>query len=67
MAANTLTEIIGDTANITLDDGEMSLFLPKVGRAVSQAVLEGLWLHLCGLQEQYPEFIHTKMEVQQDA
>ena len=67
MAANTITEVIGETPQIKVSDGQMSLMFKKGCSAPSQAVLEGLWLHLCGLQEQYPDFIHTKMEVQQDA
>ena len=67
MAANTITEVIGDTPQIKVSDGEMSLKFKGCLSKASQTVLEGLWLHLCGLQEQYPDFIHTKMEVQQDA
>ena len=67
MAANTITEVIGDTPQIKVSDGKMSLSLASDSNGASYKVLEGLWLHLCGLQEQYPDFIHTKMEVQQDA
>ena len=67
MAANTITEVIGDTPQISVSDGKMSLSMASDGKQASQTVLEGLWLHLGGLQEQYPEFIHIKMEVQQDA
>jgi len=67
MAANTITEVIGDTPQIKVSDGKMSLSLASDSNEASYKVLEGLWLHLGGLQEQYPDFIHIKMEVQQDA
>ncbi len=67
MAANTITEVVGDSAEISVADGKMTFFLGQSATSPSQTVLQGLWLHLSGLQEQYPEFIHIKLEVQQDA
>ncbi len=52
MAANTITEIIGDKANAVIDDGEMR-FEVKNASACSVKVLEGLRLHLTELSGQY--------------
>ena len=52
MAANTITEIIGDKADIEVDEAKM---LIKVSNPSSKtiAVLEGLKLHLTELSVQY--------------
>ncbi len=52
MAANTITEIIGDKADITVDDALMHLSLVTRSEA-SVAVLKGLRLHLEELSGQY--------------
>ncbi len=65
MVANTVTDVIGDRADISVSDGQLSLML--IGPDRSQELLRGLMLHLDGLKEQYPDFIHIKMEVQHDA
>ena len=65
LAANTITDVIGDRADVSVSDGELSLLLSDNHR--SQDILLGLKLHLDGLKEQYPEFIQLKMEVQHDA
>ena len=67
MAANTITEVVGDTPQISVSDGKMSLLLDGAVSQGAQVVLDGLQLHMSGLQEQYPNFIHIKMEVQHDA
>ena len=57
MTANTVTEIIGATADITVDDGYMSVTLTdKIGGC--QEILSGFQLHLQALQEQYPNRVH---------
>ena len=57
MTANTVTEIIGATANITVDDGYMDVRLTdKI--ADCQDILSGFRLHLEALQEQYPKRVH---------
>ena len=54
MTANTVTEIIGATADITVDDGYMRLMLTdKI--ADCQDILSGFQLHLEALQDQYPK------------
>ena len=57
MTANTVTEIIGATADITVDDGYMRVMLTdKI--ADCQDILSGFQLHLEALQEQYPKRVH---------
>ena len=57
MTANTVTEILGATANITVDDGYMDVRLTdKI--ADCQDILSGFRLHLEALQEQYPKRVH---------
>ena len=54
MTANTVTEIIGATADITVDDGYMRVMLTdKI--ADCRDILSGFQLHLEALQEQYPK------------
>ena len=57
MTANTVTEIIGATADITVDDGYMSV---KVTDKIAdcQDILSGFRLHLEALQDQYPNRVH---------
>ena len=52
MAANTVTEIIGDEAEADVSDAKM-FFSVKNPSLASLKVLEGLKLHLCELSDQY--------------
>jgi len=52
MAANTVTEIIGDSAEAEVSEAKM-LFKVSSPSAASTKVLEGLRLHLNGLSQQY--------------
>ncbi len=52
MAANTITDIIGDKAEVKLDDAEMFFSVSNPSKA-STSVLEGLKLHLTELSKQY--------------
>ena len=57
MTANTVTEIVGATADVTVEDGYMSLTLTdKI--ADCQDILSGFRLHLQAMQEQYPKRVH---------
>ena len=57
MTANTVTEIIGATADVTVDDGYMRVMLTdKIDGC--QDILSGFRLHLEALQEQYPNRVH---------
>ena len=57
MTANTVTEIIGATADITVDDGYMSV---KVTDKIAdcQDILSGFQFHLQAMQKQYPKRVH---------
>ena len=52
MTANTITEVIGDKADITVDDALMCLKLENPS-AESQKLLKGLELHLKELSYEY--------------
>ena len=57
MTANTVLEIIGAQADVTVDDGYMSLTLTdKIPDC--QDILSGFRLHLEALQDQYPKRVH---------
>ncbi len=66
MAANTITDIIGDKADISVSDAEFRLMLKNPSER-SVAVLEGLKLHLTELKKQYKQYIVINTEVQHDA
>jgi len=61
MAANTVTEVCGCEADITVEDGFFFLMLKAGGEDRAADVLEGLRLHLTGLQEQYPRRLHVDL------
>ena len=52
MAANTITEIIGDKADIEIDDAVMRVKVKNPSRD-TVVVLEGLKLHLTELSDRY--------------
>lgn len=52
MAANTVTDIIGDKAEIFVDDAVMRFYVKNPSDCTVK-VLEGLRLHLTELSEQY--------------
>ena len=62
MAANTVTDVCGCTADIREEDGHFTLTVTK-GEANAQAILQGFQLHMEGLAEQYPNFIKILTEV----
>ena len=53
MTANTITEIIGAAADISVDDGYMKLLVTDHIDGCGD-ILSGFRLHLQALQEQYP-------------
>ena len=53
MTANTVTEIVGATATITVDDGYMDLTVTQRIKEC-QEVLSGFRLHLQAMTEEYP-------------
>ena len=57
MTANTVLEIIGATADVSVRDGYMSVRLTdKISDC--QDILSGFRLHLEALQDQYPNRVH---------
>ena len=57
MTANTVTEVIGAAADITVDDGYMRMVVTdRPDRC--QDILSGFRLHLEALQDQYPKRVH---------
>ena len=61
MTANTITEILHIDADVTENDGFMSLSLSKSEAEKSAVVLDGLRLHLTALSEQYTKYIKVKI------
>ena len=62
MAANTITEVIGDKAETRVGDGEMLLEVKKPSDK-TVAVLSGLKLHLSELSKQYGKRLIVISEV----
>ena len=62
MAANTITEVIGDKAVTEVSDGEMFLEVKKPSDK-TVAVLGGLSLHLSELSKQYGKRLSVFSEV----
>ena len=59
MAVNTVTEVIGDYGEATVDEGYLE-FITESDKAEVQAVLKGLRLHVNALAEEYGEYILCK-------
>ena len=59
MAVNTVTDILKAEAQVWADDGEMYLRIASKDISSCRVLLEGLKLHLIGLEEQYPKAINV--------
>ena len=57
LTANTLTEVCGLAANISEADGKLHLRLTDKDASRGDDVMNGFYLHLCGLRDQYPKQI----------
>ena len=58
MTANTVTEILGLSPQITVDDGDMLLRFGSISEADRAAVImNGFRLHSEALREQYPDYL----------
>ena len=65
MAANTITEIIGARADVSVADGYMRVMTAGEDVVRSQDILRGLRLHAENMAQQYPHQIRiTYTEVQ---
>ena len=61
MAANTVSDVIHAQAEISACDGYMQVRVDERTAPRCRDVLEGLKLHLLGLEEQYPKNIKSKL------
>ena len=59
MAANTITDVIRADARVEAAEGFMQLMAAGADAGRCRVVLEGLKLHLTGLEEQYPDYINV--------
>ena len=59
MAVNTITDVIGEQADISISDGYFR-FITDSDRSETKAVLEGLKLHVTALAGDYSEYITCK-------
>lgn len=60
MAANTVTEILGDRAEVGFDDGYLRLRCADPAKC--RTILEGLRLHVSALAHEYPDRIKILTE-----
>ena len=56
MAVNTITDVIGEQADISISDGYFK-FVTDSDRNETKVVLEGLMLHVSALADDYSEYI----------
>lgn len=64
LTANTITDVIGIPADISVQDGMMLLKVPLKDAASCGILLKGFHLHMAALKEQYPKNIElTDTEV----
>ena len=62
MAANTVTEVIGAEARVDVNEGDGSIELRLTERdKLSEAVLEGLRLHMELISEEFPGRISLEL------
>lgn len=59
MAANTITEVCGCSAAVTVEDGRLCVQVSPEEAAACRCILEGLRLHMQALREQYPAHIEV--------
>ena len=62
LTVNTITDVVGDSADIIERDGEMTIHLSSVSRE-SKILLNGFKIHMLQLSEQYPRCIKVISEV----
>ena len=59
LTANTITDVLHAEVNVDVADGYMSLRVDEKSCKVCAVILEGLKLHLQGLEEQYPDDVNV--------
>ncbi|WP_195199747.1 ribosomal-processing cysteine protease Prp [Faecalispora jeddahensis] len=57
LVANAITDVVQVKADLSVSEGDMSLRIPEKAVFLCRTLLQGLRLHLMGLQEQYPDNI----------
>ena len=57
LVANAITDVVQVKAELSVAQGDMSLQIPERAVFLCSTLLQGLRLHLTGLQEQYPDNI----------
>ncbi len=57
LTANAITDVVQVDAQVSVSEGEMSLQTEEKSVFLCRSLLQGLKLHLLGLEEQYPENI----------
>lgn len=62
LVVNTITDVIGDKAQIKEADGELFLKVENVSEK-TRVILDGFKLHMQGLEEQYRDRIKVYVEV----
>lgn len=60
MTMNTVTDVIGVNAEVSAEDGNAVLKILSDDAEACKSILQGLRLHLLGLEEQYSEFMKVK-------
>ena len=63
LTANAITDIIGEAADVQVNEEKVGIRLPAQPSATSLVFMQALHLHLTLLQQQYPKHI-TVTEVQ---
>ncbi|TCL43551.1 ribosomal-processing cysteine protease Prp [Harryflintia acetispora] len=65
LVCNTITDVLCEEAQVTVEEDRVTLRLDGEECAAAQSLLEGLYLHLNILREQYPGHVKaTKVENQ---
>lgn len=63
LTANSLTDVFGRKCRISVNDARFELHLVEADEVASK-IIEGLYIHIKQLKEQYPERIRINTEVQ---
>lgn len=62
LVANTITDVLHAGASAVTDEGYLRVQVAGCDAHLCRTVLEGLKLHMLGLEEQYPQAIHVSYE-----
>lgn len=57
MTANTITDILHISAEIEVSDGNLLCRVFSKDAVICRDIFQGFKLHMCSLEEQYPQFI----------